>query len=57
MGSIVRSRKAVSYPSVPREVPRWIIEEDQSDYEAWTQRIRAWAKKTLKVKGSERSPR
>ncbi|MGZ3379404.1 MAG: hypothetical protein ACXVBB_03995, partial [Isosphaeraceae bacterium] len=39
------------------EVPRWIIEEDQSDYEAWTQRIRAWAKKTLKVKGSERSPR
>ncbi len=39
------------------EVPRWILEEDRSDYEAWTQRIRAWAKKTLKVKGSGRSPR
>ncbi len=39
------------------EVPRWIIEEDQSDYEVWTQRIRAWAKKTLKVKGGGRSPR
>jgi len=39
------------------EVPRWIIEEDRSDYEAWTQRIRAWAKKTLKVKRTGRSQR
>ena len=39
------------------EVPRWIVEEDRSDYEAWTQRIRAWVKKTLKVKGSGRSQR
>jgi Uma2 family endonuclease len=39
------------------EVTRWILEEDRSDYEAWTQRIRAWAKKTLKVKGRGRSQR
>ncbi len=30
------------------EVPRWLLDEDISDYEAWMQRIRAWARKTLK---------
>jgi len=49
--------KSGCLPIRASEVPRWIIEEDQSDYEAWTQRIRAWAKKTLKVKGSGRSQR
>ena len=49
--------KSSFLPVRASEVPRWIIEEDRSDYEAWTQRIRAWAKKTLKVKGSGRSPR
>jgi Uma2 family endonuclease len=29
------------------EVPRWLLEEDLSDYGAWTQRIRAWAQKEL----------
>jgi len=32
------------------QVPRWLLEEDLSDYDAWTQRIRAWAKRTLKRK-------
>jgi Uma2 family endonuclease len=31
------------------DILRWIIEEDQSDYELWTQRIRAWAKTSLKA--------
>ncbi|MGO9597389.1 MAG: hypothetical protein ACLP7Q_05145 [Isosphaeraceae bacterium] len=34
------------------DVVRWVLEEDQSDYDAWTKRIRTWAKKTLKTKGS-----
>jgi Uma2 family endonuclease len=38
-------------PLPAREVARWILEEDQSDYESWTQRIRAWAKQSLKPKG------
>lgn len=37
------------------DVVRWIVEEDQSDYDAWTKRIRTWAKKTLKTKGSRPS--
>jgi hypothetical protein len=32
------------------QVPRWIRDEDTSDYDAWTQKIRAWAKTTLKGK-------
>jgi Uma2 family endonuclease len=34
------------------DVVRWVIEEDRSDYDAWTKRIRTWARKTLKSKGS-----
>jgi Uma2 family endonuclease len=30
------------------QVPRWILEEDRSDYDRWTRRIRAWARRTLK---------
>jgi Uma2 family endonuclease len=29
------------------QVPRWLIDEDLSDYEAWTRRVRAWADKEL----------
>jgi len=29
------------------QVPRWLIDEDLSDYEAWTRRVRAWAAKQL----------
>jgi Uma2 family endonuclease len=32
------------------QVPRWILDEDLSDYDAWTQKIRAWAKATLQEK-------
>jgi len=49
-------QKSGFLPIRASEVRRWIIEEDQSDYEAWTQRIRAWAKKkSLKPRGSGRS--
>ena len=34
------------------DVVRWIVQEDQSDYDAWTRRIRTWAKKIQKTKGS-----
>ena len=30
------------------QVPRWLIDEDLSDYEAWTRRVRAWADKDLR---------
>ncbi len=33
------------------QVPRWLLQEDRTDYDRWTQRIRAWAKRTLKSKG------
>ena len=33
------------------QVPRWLLKEDRTDYDAWTQRIRAWAKRTLRKKG------
>ncbi len=29
------------------QVPRWLTAEDISDYEAWIQRVRAWAEKEL----------
>jgi Uma2 family endonuclease len=29
------------------QVPRWLTAEDLSDYEAWVQRVRAWAGKEL----------
>ncbi len=29
------------------QVPRWLLDEDLSDYEAWTRRVRAWALKEL----------
>jgi Uma2 family endonuclease len=56
-GQYLAVEKSGFLPIVASDVPRWIIEEDQSDYEAWTQRIRAWAKKTLKVKGTGRTRR
>jgi Uma2 family endonuclease len=31
------------------QVPRWLLDEDLSDYEAWTQRVREWAKKELRA--------
>jgi Uma2 family endonuclease len=30
------------------EIPRWLLEEDVSDYDAWIQRIRAWAREELR---------
>jgi Uma2 family endonuclease len=39
------------------DILRWIIEEDQSDYELWTQRIRAWAKTSLKAGKAGRTRR
>ena len=30
------------------QVPRWLLDEDLSDYEAWTRRVRAWAGKELR---------
>jgi len=30
------------------QVPRWLIDEDLSDYEAWTRRVRAWADRELR---------
>jgi Uma2 family endonuclease len=29
------------------QVPRWLLDEDLSDYGAWTRRIQAWTKKEL----------
>ena len=29
------------------KVPRWLLDEDLSDYEAWTRRVREWAAKEL----------
>jgi Uma2 family endonuclease len=29
------------------QVPRWLLNEDLSDYEAWTRRVRAWAVQEL----------
>jgi Uma2 family endonuclease len=31
------------------QVPRWILGEDLADYEAWVQRIRAWAVRELRL--------
>lgn len=31
------------------QVPRWLLDEDLSDYEAWTRRLRAWVKNELKT--------
>ncbi len=30
------------------QVPRWLLDEDLSDYEAWTRRVREWAGKELR---------
>ena len=35
-------------PIRPDDVVRWLLHEDRSDLDAWSQRIRTWAKKTLK---------
>jgi Uma2 family endonuclease len=35
-------------PLEAAQVPRWLLDEDLSDYEAWTRRIRAWADKELR---------
>jgi Uma2 family endonuclease len=35
-------------PLRAEQVPRWILDEGTSDYDAWTQRIPAWARATLK---------
>jgi Uma2 family endonuclease len=37
-------------PVVPHDFARW-LDEDYSDLDAWSQRIRSWAKKTLKKRG------
>ncbi|MGC8642839.1 MAG: Uma2 family endonuclease [Isosphaeraceae bacterium] len=29
------------------QVPRWLLDEDLSDYEAWNRRVRAWARNEL----------
>lgn len=34
------------------QVARWLLEEDRTDYDAWTRRIRAWAKRMRKDKRS-----
>lgn len=33
------------------QVLRWLLEEESHDYTAWTRRIRAWAKRSLRKKG------
>jgi Uma2 family endonuclease len=30
------------------QVPRWLLDEDLSDYRAWTRRVRSWADKELR---------
>ncbi len=30
------------------QVPRWLIDEDLSDYEAWIRRVRAWVYEELR---------
>ena len=32
------------------QVPRWLLDEDLSDYEAWTRRVREWAGRELRAR-------
>jgi Uma2 family endonuclease len=32
------------------QVPRWLLDEDLSDYEAWTRRVREWAGRELRTR-------
>ncbi len=34
-------------PLRAEQVPRWLLDEDLSDYEAWTRRVRDWAEREL----------
>jgi Uma2 family endonuclease len=36
-------------PIEASQVPRWLLDEDLSDYEAWVQRVRSWAVSELKT--------
>jgi Uma2 family endonuclease len=39
-------------PVQAQEVVHWLLHEDSSDLDAWSQRIRSWARKTLKKRGT-----
>ena len=42
------ARRAEWFPAVRADqVPRWLLDEDLSDYDAWTRRVREWAAKEL----------
>jgi Uma2 family endonuclease len=49
-GRYQAARASGFFPLQADQVPRWLLEEDLSDYDAWTQSIRAWARLTLKEK-------
>ena len=51
-GKYCAVEKSGFLPLSRADVVRWVVGEDRSDYDAWTKRIRTWAKKTLKTKGS-----
>jgi len=34
------------------QVPRWLLDEDLSDYLAWMDRVSAWARKSIKKRKS-----
>jgi Uma2 family endonuclease len=49
-GQYRRVERSGFLPLRADEVPRWLLEDDSRDYDAWTRRIRAWAKRSLKKK-------
>ena len=48
-GRYQESEASQFLPIKATQVPRWILEEDLTDYEAWVQRIRSWAVSELKT--------
>jgi Uma2 family endonuclease len=36
-------------PVRAEQITHWLLEEDASDYEAWVQRVRAWAREELRI--------
>jgi hypothetical protein len=46
-GRYQRAEASRFLPLRADQVPRWVLEEDLSDYDAWMQAIRAWAKAEL----------
>jgi len=50
-GQYRRVERSGFLPFRADQVTRWLLEEDAHDYDAWTRRIRAWAKRSLRKKG------